>query len=132
MVFEISLSENFSLLPTTLTTTTRSYPQLCDVSALALLSPKTSRFVGLTTYRCRVRFRGPSTEVHNMHMGILVGKSRHRTELFGPWPCNTQSYQDAHHNKDKLSVPTLNINLTSLTHGAHSLLHELGTAGLIL
>ena len=59
MVFEISPSENFSPPPITLTTTTRSYPQLCDVSALALLSPKTSRFVGLTTYRCRVRFRGP-------------------------------------------------------------------------
>ena len=58
MVFEISPSEKFSLPPTTLITTTRSYPQLCDVSALALLSPKTSRFVGPTTYRCRVRFQG--------------------------------------------------------------------------
>jgi hypothetical protein len=36
VVFEISLSENFSLPPTTLTTTTRSYRTLCDVSALAL------------------------------------------------------------------------------------------------
>jgi len=62
VVFEISLSENFSPPPRTLTTTTRSYPQLCDVSALALLSPKTSRFVGLTTYRCRVRFRGLNRE----------------------------------------------------------------------
>lgn len=66
-------------------------------------------------------------------MGILLGKSRHRTELVGPWPCNTQQpYQDAHHNKDKLSVPTLNIDLTNLTYGAYSLLHELGTAELIL
>jgi hypothetical protein len=51
VVFEISLSEKLSPPPTTLTTTTRSYPQLYDVSALALLSPKTSRFIGLTTYR---------------------------------------------------------------------------------
>ena len=58
MVFEISPSEIFLPPPITLTTTTRSYPQLYDVSALALLSPKTSRFVGLTTYRCRVRFQG--------------------------------------------------------------------------
>ena len=36
VVFEISPSENFSPPPTTLTTTTRSYRTLCDVSALAL------------------------------------------------------------------------------------------------
>jgi hypothetical protein len=36
VVFEISPSENFTPPPTTLTTTTRSYRTLCDVSALAL------------------------------------------------------------------------------------------------
>ena len=30
------------------------------VSALALLNPKTSRFVAVTSYRCRVRFRRPA------------------------------------------------------------------------
>src|SRR6266571_4342789 len=55
--------ENFSLPPTTFQPPPPSYPLLCDVSALALLSPKTSRFVGLTTYRCRVRFRGPGSYI---------------------------------------------------------------------
>ena len=64
MVFKISLSENFSPPPLTLTTTTRSYLQLYDVSMLALLSPKTSRFVGLTMYRYRVRFQGPSKDIY--------------------------------------------------------------------
>jgi len=53
VVFEILLSYNVII-------TTRSYPRtMCDVAALALLNPKTSRFVGLTLYRCRVRFRWP-------------------------------------------------------------------------
>ena len=60
VVFKISLSEIFLLPPIMLTTTTRSYLQLCDVSMLALLSLKTSRFVGFIMYRCRVRFQGPT------------------------------------------------------------------------
>jgi hypothetical protein len=76
VVFEISPSENFSPPPRTLTTTTRSYPQLCDVSALALLSPKTSRFVGLTTYRCRVRFRGPTVEYSLYYYIRYISKPR--------------------------------------------------------
>ena len=40
-----------------LITTTRSYPQLCNIFALALLSLKTSKFVGLTIYRCKVRIK---------------------------------------------------------------------------
>src|SRR6266567_5865098 len=50
--------ENFSLPPTTFQPPPPSYPQLYDTSALALLSLKTNRFIGLTTYRYRVRFRG--------------------------------------------------------------------------
>jgi hypothetical protein len=73
VVFEISPShvKTFHYPPQHSTTTTTSYPQLCDVSALALLSPKTSRFVGLTTYRCRVRFRGP---IYNIKRGNTLLK----------------------------------------------------------
>ena len=35
-----------------------------NVSALALLNPKTSRFVAVTSYRCRVRFRRPTTFIY--------------------------------------------------------------------
>jgi hypothetical protein len=56
VVFEILPSENFSPPPTTLNHH-QVLPQLYDVSALALLSPKTSRFVCLTTYKYRVRFQ---------------------------------------------------------------------------
>jgi hypothetical protein len=58
VVFKILLSEIFLLLLITLITTTRFYPQLCNVSMLALLSLKTSRFVGLTMHKCRVQFQG--------------------------------------------------------------------------
>ena len=61
MVFKISPSEKFSPPPTTLTTTTRSYPhavrRLCVGSKSELRRP---RFVAVTAYRCRVRFRRPN------------------------------------------------------------------------
>src|SRR5437016_2545575 len=58
VVFEISPSEKIFTTAPTLTTTTRPYRTLCDVSALAL--GQRLRFVAVTTYRCRVRFRRPS------------------------------------------------------------------------
>src|SRR6266568_6105997 len=56
--------ENFSLPPTSLTTTTRSYRTLCDVFALAL--GQRPRFVAVTTYRCRVRFRRPKLYIASL------------------------------------------------------------------
>jgi len=60
VVFKISPSENFSPPPLTPTTTTRSCPhavrRLCVGSGSDLRRP---RFVAVTTYRCRVRFRRP-------------------------------------------------------------------------
>ena len=58
VVFKILPSKNFSPPPLTPTTTTRSCPhavrRLCVGSRSDLRRP---RFVAVTTYRCRVRFR---------------------------------------------------------------------------
>ena len=60
VVFKISPSESFLPPPLTPTTTTRSCPhamrRLCVGSGSDLRRP---RFVAVTTYRCRVRFRRP-------------------------------------------------------------------------
>ena len=56
VVFKILLSKKFSLLPIMLITTTKSYLQLYNVFVLALLSLKTSKFIGFTIYRYRVQF----------------------------------------------------------------------------
>jgi len=65
VVFEILPSKNFSPPPITLTTTTRSYPhamrRLCVGSESDLRRP---RFVAVTTYRCRVRFRRPNNNIN--------------------------------------------------------------------
>ena len=71
MVFKILLFEIFLPPLTTLITTTRSYPQLCDVSMLTLLSLKTSRFIGLTTCRYKVWFQGPTIN-NNKEVKVVV------------------------------------------------------------
>ena len=50
-------------------------PTLCcrmNVSALALLNPKTSRFIAVTSYRCRVRFRRPT--IKNYFILLLISE----------------------------------------------------------
>ena len=65
VVFKILPSKKFSPPPLTPTTTTRSCPhavrRLCVGSGSELRRP---RFVAITTYRCRVRFRWPGIIVY--------------------------------------------------------------------
>ena len=72
---------------------------LCDVSVLALLNPKTSRFVGqVTSYRRRVRFRRP-LGLYLITIKIHYGfnKPNDRSSLttlkLRNFPCSCYAYQ---------------------------------------
>ena len=81
VVFEISLSENFSPPPIT-----HNYPPLSpictlyDVSTLVLRRP---RFVAITTYRCRVRFRQPDLVIYNIGKNFINKEFKQYINIIG-------------------------------------------------